>query len=339
MSIKTLNMLNIILMILSCMVAFVLPFKLFLFSYVVLGPLHYLTEINWLKQRNYFTLNKNDYLILSLLTALFFLGYIAGSFAFEHSILYNAEWKDNRTITLTAHLSHLAVFVAFLCALVMIIFSSAQARILGILAALSIALLFYRAPAYAYFIGFLPTLIHVVLFTAVFILNGSLKSNSSSGLLSFVVFVSCIASFFFIPYSNPDYRITEDVWNKYLSTGIHFINVELISILDPAAGKDIFLSDLGLAVQRMVAFAYTYHYLNWFSKTSLIKWHQVSRRTMTITATLWVASVALYLYSFPAGVLVLLFLSTLHVILEFPLNHKSIIELPGLLKMKKLPSR
>lgn len=41
-------------MILSCGVAFIYPFELFVFSYAVLGPLHYLTEISWLHDRNFF---------------------------------------------------------------------------------------------------------------------------------------------------------------------------------------------------------------------------------------------------------------------------------------------
>lgn len=49
------NYLNVGLMIVSCLVAYVIPFELFLFSYAVLGPLHYLTEISWLHDRGYFT--------------------------------------------------------------------------------------------------------------------------------------------------------------------------------------------------------------------------------------------------------------------------------------------
>ena len=41
-----LNYVNIGLMLLSCLVAFFVPFELFLFSYAVLGPAHYLTEIS-----------------------------------------------------------------------------------------------------------------------------------------------------------------------------------------------------------------------------------------------------------------------------------------------------
>src|SRR6185295_9642657 len=49
------NYINIGLMIGSCLAAFQFPFELFLISYAVLGPLHYLTEISWLHERKYFT--------------------------------------------------------------------------------------------------------------------------------------------------------------------------------------------------------------------------------------------------------------------------------------------
>src|SRR5438046_2680884 len=54
-----LNYLNIALMACSTAAAFVFPFELFLLSYAVLGPLHYLTEISWLHDRKYFTESKD----------------------------------------------------------------------------------------------------------------------------------------------------------------------------------------------------------------------------------------------------------------------------------------
>jgi hypothetical protein len=61
---KVINITNIGLMLLSCALAYVIPFELFLFSYAVLGPLHYLTEITWLKKRDCFTTGKKDYIFL-----------------------------------------------------------------------------------------------------------------------------------------------------------------------------------------------------------------------------------------------------------------------------------
>src|SRR3979409_1123704 len=49
------NYLNVGLMVVACILAYLIPFELFLFSYAVLGPLHYLTEISWLHDRKYFT--------------------------------------------------------------------------------------------------------------------------------------------------------------------------------------------------------------------------------------------------------------------------------------------
>src|SRR5438128_4598659 len=54
-AIDRINYLSIGLMIGACLAAYVFPFELFLFSYAILGPLHYLTEISWLHERKYFT--------------------------------------------------------------------------------------------------------------------------------------------------------------------------------------------------------------------------------------------------------------------------------------------
>ena len=46
MSVYQVNLLNIWLMVASLCAALIVPFELFLFSYAVLGPLHYLTELS-----------------------------------------------------------------------------------------------------------------------------------------------------------------------------------------------------------------------------------------------------------------------------------------------------
>src|SRR5579884_4250994 len=67
---KGINLTNMGLMIFSAALSFVIPFKLFLFVYAVLGPLHYLTEISWLDKRNFFIEKKWQvwpYLLVALL--------------------------------------------------------------------------------------------------------------------------------------------------------------------------------------------------------------------------------------------------------------------------------
>ena len=52
-----LDTLNLVLILLSFLLACLLLFELFLFGYAVLGPLHYLTETNWIVNKNYFVAN------------------------------------------------------------------------------------------------------------------------------------------------------------------------------------------------------------------------------------------------------------------------------------------
>src|SRR5260370_17352533 len=76
---------------------------------------------------------------------------------------------------------------------------------------------------------------------------------------------------------------------------------------------------------RVIAFAYTFHSLNWFSKTSVIRWHEVGKRRLAAIASLWIALVGVYIYDYSLGFRVLFCLSFMHIYLEFPLNHLSIM--------------
>ena len=58
------NYLNIGLMLITAVLAYYFPFETFLLAYAYLGPLHYLTEISWLHDRQYFAKGKWDYLVL-----------------------------------------------------------------------------------------------------------------------------------------------------------------------------------------------------------------------------------------------------------------------------------
>src|ERR1700741_4083291 len=80
------NYINIGLMLLSLAAAYILPFELFLFSYAVLGPLHYLTEISWLDNKSYFIKSKSDIWLFILLVVFITIG------------LFNAKFKSNIVI-------------------------------------------------------------------------------------------------------------------------------------------------------------------------------------------------------------------------------------------------
>jgi hypothetical protein len=86
----------------------------------------------------------------------------------------------------------------------------------------------------------------------------------------------------------------------------------------------IFFSEVGIMLMRFIAFAYLYHYLNWFSKTEVIRWHKVPKVRFILVIVLWLAASIFYSIDYKLGLSVLFFLSFTHVLLEFPLNFISI---------------
>ncbi len=99
------------------------------------------------------------------------------------------------------------------------------------------------------------------------------------------------------------------------------------------------LSTIALKMQIFIAFAYTYHYLNWFSKTKVIAWHKIKKSRLITALCIWAGSVALYFYDYKLGLAALFFLSVLHVFLEFPLNHLTFVGIYKELKTRISPTK
>ncbi len=317
----TIHHLNTGLIILSCLIAFFVPFELFLFSYGVLGPLHYLTEIGWLHKKNYFTKGKYDFLFLGI--ACVILVYYN----------FNPSKKDGDLIT------NIITFSLFASAVFVFIKDWLYRILLLILAIISVAFI-NNAPNYFIWFGiFLPTIIHVFVFTWLFMLYGVLKERSWQGLISVIVLILCASTFFVFQPDNLNYAVSGYVQKSYnLFAELNFRLIELFNLQQLNSLGEIYSTNSGFVIMRFIAFAYTYHYLNWFSKTSVIKWHQVPKNVLIGTLVIWVISVALYAIDYTKGLKVLFFLSFLHVFLEFPLNFVSITgigkELFGLAKAK-----
>jgi hypothetical protein len=146
----------------------------------------------------------------------------------------------------------------------------------------------------------------------------------------FLATIACIILY----QPNYTYTIGEYVHQLYFdtfsivnNTMMYVFNYSKIGIFEPmteARFTDSFFSAQGQMFTRFVAFIYLYHYLNWFSKTSIIKWHEVSKDRLIIITTLWFFAVALYFYDYMLGFEVLFTLSLMHVFLEFPLNFRTI---------------
>lgn len=317
-----LNYLNILLMILSAILAWAFPFELFLFVYGVLGPLHYLTELSWLHDRGYYVKGKADPWLLLGITAMVTLIYLGAvpsdARGMNEALIVLAFWAAFSSVVLKDHPSRWLLTGA------------------GALAIFLFGLPFSLKIAFGMF---LPTLIHVFVFTGLFILAGALKGRSFSGLFSLFVFAgSALALFWFHPsasyspsaYVRNSYGILTAggggtspfiLINLFLSRSLKFPGWETLSGDLEKANAYLYSNPAALSLMTFVAFAYTYHYLNWFSKTSIIGWHQIPKTRAWAIVALWVLSVGLYAWNYIWGLKWLFFLSFAHVVLEFPLNH------------------
>lgn len=301
------DILNIFLILFSGIFAFFLPFQTFLFVYAVLGPLHYLTEINWLQQRNYFLKDNTNvyYLLVPIL--------IIGSIVHIPTLL---PFKP------------LLPFLIFFTFLVAIFNTSDNNKLyknwkfILLLIVGFLTSFYFRDHFYSVFSIFLPTLIHVFIFTGFFLLSGFLKTKNKWSLLTLSTFIS--TSLCLMTFNLNSTFMMENIQNTYHS--FEKLNAALFSIFNKEvlANQDIYFSSFGIKIMQFISFAYTYHYLNWFSKTAVIQWHKTTKIKIAAIILIWLVSVLLYVFNYKTGLYWLYLLSLTHVILEFPLNITSV---------------
>ncbi len=327
MNAKRIDTLNISLVVISLVIAIKIPFKLFLFSYAILGPLHYLTEISWLHKKNYFlAANKKKWSLLFIILTLIISIYPIVNFL----DLEMSQSVDNLIIWIREKNSVL-ILIGFLFAGCLIFLK--RIKSLGLAFFLVTLISFLAAlyfPSLFVIIGlFLPTLVHVYVFTLLFILYGALKSKSSYGI--FLVIALLIVPFIisFLPIDSITYRPSSDIKDAFISSRFSILSSKIAILFNKLDnGEFNLLSEVGIRIQIFIAFAYTYHYLNWFSKTSIIGWkNAITKKNAGIILVVWVTSISLYIYDFATGFVALFFLSFLHVFLEFPLNVITIREI------------
>jgi len=304
------NHVNSGLMLVSAALAYVFPFHTFVLAFAILGPLHYLTEISWLHGKNYFTAGRWDFVVLAGLALLDTYGKQLGI----------GHW------TISQHTIRIA---AYAC-LAMVFLQDWRLRVAGIGAAFLLSFVPIGLGQDLFFTLFLSTLVHVYVLTWLFLLHGALKARSRSGYVSLAVHSALGAGLLFAP----------PVWGGMLS---EYMAVNLRSLgnlhrhLARLLGWDLEGSG-PLSAMQFVAFAYTYHYLNWFSKTRLIQWHKVSRTRLSVIGGLYAVFLGLYLYDFKVGLASLLALSLGHVLLEFPLNVRTAAGIAQEIKSRLAPA-
>lgn len=294
-------------MVFSATFAFFFPFELFLFAYAILGPLHYLTEISWLHDRKYFSHGKKDYLWLS------FWAILACFPAFLGVKGWASEYDP--------------VVIAFFSSLALLLVKKHSFRWILAIASIPLAKVFVEsAKLPTLFAYFLPSLIHVFCFTWIFVLLGSLREKSVAGYAALSVMT--VLAFFLLIWPAEAQSLTP--WmqaNLDIFGNVHQTLADIFGAPERATG-----------CMRFIAFAYTYHYLNWFSKTRVIQWHEISQKRMATIIVFYLGFVGFYLYDYILGFKVILLLSLAHVLLEFPLNWKSAFSIASEIK-ERLPSK
>lgn len=275
-------------------ITYLVPFELLLLSYVVLGPAHYFTEISWLHDRKYFLPHR------SVPLALAFVAVIA-------ALIDNASWFG------------FVMWIAFVvCALLAAATTALQGTALVIIAIWLTAVMAMNGSSLAVLGILLPTLIHVSLFTLVFMVLGAIRSGSRMQALLIALYLAAIVILLMAP---PSASTQIPAFAK--------AGQEYFGNVAPALGRLFGIADLKLDTRltSLLAFVYTYHYLNWFIKAEVIRWTDISRTRLALVAAASAASTALYFYDYALGFTVLLALSLVHVVLEFPLNSLALRQL------------
>ncbi len=305
---------NIGLLILSCILAFLMPFELFLFAYGVLGPLHYLTEISWLHDKNYYSTDKRDAILLVIISLVLTIVTMKNYLGLAD---LDVEYKYINRI----------IFIAFASSLFFAFIRNNLYKIIGVCVVILLSAISDRL--ILLFSVFLPTLIHVFVFTSFFMLYGALKSKSKPGYVSVALHIIIPFILFYALPAKHFVAVTE--YGKTAYQEFQALNTTIIMLLNdnrPGDGdlmQQVFNSSTGIAIMRFIAFAYTYHYLNWFSKTKVIRWHEIPKSRSIFIVVLWVISIVLYAVDYSLGFKWLFLLSFMHVMLEFPLNYISFV--------------
>jgi hypothetical protein len=290
---RTIDAVHLGLLLAALAITYVVPFELLLLSYVVLGPAHYFTEISWLHDRKYFLPHRNVAFGLAGVAAV-------------AALIGNASWFG------------FTIWMAFVTCALLTTTTAAQSAILTIVALGVTAIMAVNGSSLAVLGILLPTLIHVSLFTLVFMTLGAYRSGSKAQALLVVVYLIAIGIILLVP---PSAATQIPAFAK--------AGQEYFGNVGPALGRLFGIANLRLDTRltSLLAFVYTYHYLNWFIKADVIRWAEIPRLRLALVAAASAASTALYFYDYAFGFTVLLALSLVHVVLEFPLNSLALRQL------------
>ena len=316
-----LDQLNLVLIIVSLVLAFWLPFELFLMAYAVLGPLHYLTETNWIRDKAYFIAFPYWKYFVVTAAFLFSFPYIFKIDLFAN--LLSQNWKEE-WFPVIGKAGGISIFLLLVMAVSAVFGQSLKRQgVIGGGLGLLIVIIGYNTEWFSLIFGLLlTTIIHVYLFTILFMWYGTKKAPNKIGVLNIALMVLVPIVLYMVSISGISYEFSAGVKEAYMGNSFHVLNAHLAQLIGAYDSlKFFFYEHVDLKIQIFIAFAYCYHYLNWFSKTTIIGWHKKlnSRKSLAILLV-WGICLGIYAYDYRLGVITTIFLSVIHVLFELPLN-------------------
>jgi len=296
---------NFLALTVSAVAASLAPLQVFIFVYAFVGPMHYLTEIAWLKKKGFYfgggVVSEQFYVAVAAVLC----------------VAVSADFYIHRGLT------------GYAIGLLIVLSLGALVKnpfvLISTLAAGCVAKFFVHGLV-IFVAAILPTIVHVYVFTMLFMVSGLVRERNQPG-LAWIKLIKWTNPFLLlglpavILIARWSYPAPSGYWIN-AEAGFSALHGYLVGLLGHNLHPDatILADPAAAGVLRLLAFIYLFHYLNWFAKTELLQWHKVSRRSWAWIAMLYSVSVVCYLWNFVVGFYIVNFLSMLHVFLEFPLN-------------------
>jgi hypothetical protein len=274
--------LNVLALLLSCLAAHLAPAATLILAYAALGPLHYLTEISWLHDRRYFVA-RPAWLVVGTIVG------VVGGFVMSDAAGVVAIAVGGACVAAGVGCRAIGVTAAMLAT--------------GVVAGLGVWAGWWWVLAAVVLV---PTLIHVFAMTAMFVVAGAIRAKSRREWAVVGCLALCSASFALVPCVD-------------LAGGMMFERAaELFGEVFAVLG--VRGVDAASALLGFTAFAYAYHYLNWFLKARTIGWATMTTERKVLLGAVWGVIACAYVIDVRLGLLVSIPLSFGHVLLEMPLN-------------------
>src|SRR2546423_12709968 len=162
------DILNFFLIWFTLLLALNWPFQLFLFSYIVIGPLHYLTEIHWLDKQKYFLQPRQSRIFVWSMAALVLLLTVGtlfpqtGTWEWSKPMYHAVYGSPGNPVARAVEWSWSLMLIAFVTAAAWLFTDRWALRAPIIVFCVVASLFFYKMPVAGILFGLLlPTIVHV----------------------------------------------------------------------------------------------------------------------------------------------------------------------------------